>query len=109
MQETFLCAWRSRDSFDGSSMFRAWLYRIATNVCLDTDVLCRPVPVLRPAADTLETELVELATELLDRAFERASKCTPGLAGEWRLVGQRVVEAQFPGVDATGQRRQGRE
>ena len=35
VQETFLRAWRSRDSFHGGSLFRAWFYRIATNVCLD--------------------------------------------------------------------------
>jgi len=35
VQETFLRAWRGRAGFDGSSLFRAWLYRIATNVSLD--------------------------------------------------------------------------
>jgi RNA polymerase sigma-70 factor (TIGR02960 family) len=36
VQETFLRAWRSRESYQGGTMFRAWLYKIATNVCLDT-------------------------------------------------------------------------
>jgi RNA polymerase sigma-70 factor (ECF subfamily) len=35
VQETFLKAWRGRAGFEGGSQFRAWLYRIATNVCLD--------------------------------------------------------------------------
>jgi RNA polymerase sigma-70 factor, ECF subfamily len=34
-QETFLRAWRARESFQGRSSVRAWLYRIATNACLD--------------------------------------------------------------------------
>jgi RNA polymerase sigma-70 factor (TIGR02960 family) len=35
VQETLLRAWRGRAGFDGGAFFRAWLYRIATNVCLD--------------------------------------------------------------------------
>lgn len=35
VQETLLRAWSRLDGFDGRSAFRTWLYRIATNLCID--------------------------------------------------------------------------
>ena len=35
VQETFLKAWRSREAFEGRASVRTWLYRIASNTCLD--------------------------------------------------------------------------
>jgi RNA polymerase sigma-70 factor, ECF subfamily len=47
VQEVLLRAWRSRDDFQGRSSPRTWLYRVATNACLDT--LRRDARRARPA------------------------------------------------------------
>lgn len=56
VQETFLRAWRGRETFAGRASFRAWLYRIATNACLDA-LEKRPkkvIPLTRGAASTMD-------------------------------------------------------
>jgi RNA polymerase sigma-70 factor (ECF subfamily) len=45
LQNTLLRAWRALPNFRGESSLRTWLYRIATNACLDA-IACRPKGVL---------------------------------------------------------------
>jgi RNA polymerase sigma-70 factor (TIGR02960 family) len=61
-QETMLRAWRHLASFQGRSLFRAWLYRIATNVCLAAAARRPPDPPMEtPYPPTPEGEATMLA------------------------------------------------
>jgi RNA polymerase sigma-70 factor (ECF subfamily) len=61
VQDTLVRAWRALQGFDGRASLRTWLYRIATNVCLDTlgDRARRERPVAIGPAGTAHDELVE--------------------------------------------------
>jgi RNA polymerase sigma-70 factor (ECF subfamily) len=65
VQDTFIRAWRAADRFEGRSSLRSWLYRIATNVCLDmrgaSQRRARPMD-LRPAQSS-DTPLPEPLAE----------------------------------------------
>jgi RNA polymerase sigma-70 factor, ECF subfamily len=60
VQETMVRAWRSLDRFEGRSSLRTWLYRIATNVCLDALAAAgrRARPMEDGPCGTVDDELV---------------------------------------------------
>ena len=96
VQETFLRAWRGRGGFEGGALFRAWLYKIATNVCLDMRRRdsrrlgslrsFAEVPWLQPYPDSLLDEVaagddqpdaVAVARETIELAFLAAMQVLP--------------------------------
>jgi RNA polymerase sigma-70 factor (ECF subfamily) len=96
LQETFLRAWTKRATFEPGSNLRAWLYRIATNACLDalrrrsrtvTELHSyAEVPWLQPYPDRLldeaarrdeEPDAVVVARETIELAFIAAIQLLP--------------------------------
>ena len=81
LQETLLRAWRARSHFAGRATFRTWLYRIATNSCLDE--MCRdrrrpvrlgPDTVADPSGEPVSTDPGPDALLEASEAVERACR-----------------------------------
>ena len=82
VQDTFVRAWKGLDRFEGRAALRSWLYRIATNVCLDLlngrERRARPMdlgPAREPVASNLnalpEVTWIEPIPDPADVAVER--------------------------------------
>ena len=88
VQETFIRAWRAYDRFEGRAALRSWLYRIATNVCLDMlsgrERRARPMdlgPAREPVVETLALRPeVTWVEPIPDPADETVSRETIKLA-----------------------------
>jgi RNA polymerase sigma-70 factor (ECF subfamily) len=102
VQETFLRAWRRRDSYQARSTLRAWLYGIATNACLDAldkrTVRNRLLPqVVEPAWDPRAAPPPASDLGWLDpypdRLLDELVDDEPGL--EEKIVARETIELAF--------------
>jgi RNA polymerase sigma-70 factor, ECF subfamily len=99
VQETFLRAWRARASYEGRASFRTWLYRIATNACLDALAReqRRPRAVVPIAAHDAEAAgsyaeipwLQPFPDRILDEVVD------PGAGPDSAVVAKETVELAF--------------
>ncbi|MGI8576980.1 MAG: RNA polymerase subunit sigma-70 [Nocardioidaceae bacterium] len=98
MQETLLAAWRGLDGFASRSSLRAWLYRIATNRCLNAirDTKRRrplePVPPFDPPLPSRRADVTWLQP-YPDAWLERAADQAPEPAA--RYLARETVELAF--------------
>jgi RNA polymerase sigma-70 factor (ECF subfamily) len=79
VQDTFLRAWQRRDTCTSPASPRPWLYRIATNVCLDAIALrgrgAGPLPLVEPAAPRdAEPDAVLVSRETVELALVASSR-----------------------------------
>jgi RNA polymerase sigma-70 factor (ECF subfamily) len=120
VQETFLRAWRGRGTFEGRSSLRAWLYKIATNACLDAlDKRPRTVSPsgevlwLQPYPDELLSELTAddddpaatvVSKETIELAYLTAIQHLVPLLGCSAKETAGLLETTVPAVNSALQR-----
>ena len=80
VQETFIRAWKGIERFEGRAALRSWLYRIATNVCLDMlsgrERRARPMD-LGPSREPIIANLSALPEVDVDPADARTASSSP--------------------------------
>jgi RNA polymerase sigma-70 factor (TIGR02960 family) len=83
LQETLLAAWRGLAGFQERSSLRSWLYRIATNQCLNAlrtasrRIVAEPIPPYQPPEPTRRGEITWLQP-YPDALLERIADTAPG-------------------------------
>jgi RNA polymerase sigma-70 factor (ECF subfamily) len=98
VQETMLRAWRSAASFEGRSSLRSWLYRIATNVCLDmlADRKRRYRPMELRAAQSADTPLPPPLEETWwIEPIEDAAVVSPDADPAEQAIGRESIKLAF--------------
>ena len=98
LQETLLAAWRGLDGFAERASVRSWLYRIATNQCLNARraasrrVPAEPVPPFRPPEPTRRGEITWLQP-YPDTLLDGISDSAPGPEARYQAI--EAIELAF--------------
>src|SRR3954469_3297000 len=93
VQETLLRAWKSREALERGDWFRAWVYKIATNACLDAikrNGRRGPAPGSFCALPGLQPSP--------DRLLEEAEAAPPGDEPHAAVIGRETIELTFLAV-----------
>jgi RNA polymerase sigma-70 factor, ECF subfamily len=93
VQEVFLRAWRRRDGFEGRSSLRTWLYRIATNACLDRLKSVSRHPVVRAAGGEPSLDEMPWLTPYPDRLLDEMAP--PESQPDALVVAKETIELAF--------------
>jgi RNA polymerase sigma-70 factor (ECF subfamily) len=91
VQETFLRAWRKRSSYEGRATLRAWLYKIATNACLD--LIARNKRRVAQSGATANPSEVPWLEPVPDRLLDEVASSEPG--PEAAAVDRETIELAY--------------